>query len=270
MKYVVKNIALLIFSLLFTYKSYSQEDDRKFKFGLATAGIVSWNNPDNKLMKNSGAGIGFSYGLQADYRFAKNYALSFGFDILKLNNNINFLNDTISRTYQSISGLDSSVVFPATSIYHYKFNYVNLPIALKLSTNEIGYLTYFVKFGFDLGIRTKANANIDYAITKPSGQPTILIEDYQMINQMALFRTGLLIGGGMEWNLSGNTNLMVGITYNNGFSNIFKKSFRDDNNFKQDNKTIAFDKNGDLKAGSYGDLKRSFSRYLALNVGVFF
>ena len=39
---------------------------------------------------------------------------------------------------------------------------------------------------------------------------------------MQIFRTGLNIGAGAEWNLSGNTSLVFGVTYNLGFSNVLK------------------------------------------------
>jgi long-subunit fatty acid transport protein len=37
-----------------------------------------------------------------------------------------------------------------------------------------------------------------------------------------MFRVGLLIGAGIEYSLSGNTAIVAGVTYNNGFTNTLR------------------------------------------------
>jgi hypothetical protein len=55
----------------------------------------------------------------------------------------------------------------------------------------------------------------------------------------------LIVGGGIEYNLSGSTSLMAGITFNNGFSNIFSsdavkvKTSGSQSFITQDGKTLA-------------------------------
>ena len=56
-----------------------------------------------------------------------------------------------------------------------------------MSTPEIGYMTYFANFGVELGVNYKAIANIESTITKPSGQGTILIEDYDVSNLYIIY-----------------------------------------------------------------------------------
>lgn len=250
--------------------------DRKFRFGLKTSGNISWVKPENKLIENHGASIGYSWGLMADYKFGKNYAVSFGLDVQNLNNKIKFLTDTTSLTTSSgVGGKDTTVLYPASSIYKNNFGYVNLPVVLRMSTPEIGYMTYFANFGLELGVNYKAMANIESTISKPSGLGTILTEDYDISGLSAFFRTALVIGGGFEYNIAGKTNLMVGITYSNGFSNLFSKknSIVDP---KVENRSILFDTSGNLKYDNQGKLlvegefKKAYSRYVALNVGIFF
>ena len=36
------------------------------------------------------------------------------------------------------------------------------------------------------------------------------------------FKASLIVGAGLEFNFSGNTSAMIGVTYNNGFTNILK------------------------------------------------
>src|SRR3546814_15952055 len=59
-------------------------------------------------------------------------------------------------------------------------------------------------------------------------------------DEITAFRLGLSIGGGAMYDLSGNTRLLLGLTFNNGFTDVFE-----------------------------GDHKGTAS-YIALNFGVFF
>ncbi len=248
--------------------------DRKFRFGLKGAGNLSWNSPDNKQMEGEGALIGYSYGLMGDYQLGDgNYYLNFGLEVLSLNNKLEYTSDVVTETISTTSG-DSSSFVAGSSIYENKFGYVSLPLSLKMTTNEIGYITYFVNFGLDLGIRYGAEADIDYNWGKSAQAPQELEVDIS--SQTSPFRAGLLVGGGLEFNVSGNTNLMAGITFSNGFTNLFSKNYKNDAGEKFENRTVTFDQNGDLKLDDTnqpiydGNYKKSTLRFVALNVGVYF
>ena len=71
-------------------------------------------------------------------------------------------------------------------------------------------------------------------------------ENENIQDDINLFRAALIVGAGAEYNFSGNTSLLFGITYNNGFTNIAN-----------------FDVDVDKKA-------KLLNNYLELTVGVFF
>ncbi len=277
MKYrkILSRIVFISFFIGISFFTQAQEEYRKFKFGLKGSGNVGFNKTENKNMENGKIGIGYSYGLMMDYNFGKNYALNFGFDILSLNNKIQYIADTLQILSKTSSGTDTSLYFPASSTYSNNFGFVNIPISLKMSTNEIGYMKYFLNFGIDLGIRYRAKANVESTVSKPAGSTSVLVEDFDISNQTAFFRTALLIGGGFEYNIAGNTNLFVGISFSNGFSNIYTKNVKV-NGEKVENRTITFDENGNLKTNANneiqvdGEFKKAFSRMVSLNVGIFF
>jgi opacity protein-like surface antigen len=105
---------------------------------------------------------------------------------------------------------------------------------LKLRTNEIGYITYWGQFGLIAGfnIRSKADDIIDYELAKFSNDvstgwiktdlPSIERPDEDIKDDIQMFRVGLLIGAGIEYSLSGNTAIVAGVTYNNGFTNTLR------------------------------------------------
>lgn len=258
--------------------SVSAQDniDKKFKFGLGGQAILGWAKPENKNMTNEGAALGYSYGLMGDYKFGKNYSFAFGLDVQTLNNNVGFSSDTISIiSKSSVTSNDTSIMYPATSLYKNHFGFVNLPITLKMNTNEIGYMTYFAKFGLELGVGYKSVSDVESTITKPAGAPVVDNKDFDISGQTSLFRTALVIGGGFEYSIAGKTGIMVGITYSNGFTNMYTKYDRTPDP-KVENRTINFDSNGDLKHDSAnklvvdGEFKKAYSKYVALHVGIFF
>ena len=116
--------------------------------------------------------------------------------------------------------------------------YVEVPVALKLKTNPIGYFSYFGKFGLSLGGLIDAESTVNVA-----GQE---ITDNDFQKEMQPFRSALLVGLGTEYNISGSTNLVVGIDFNSGFTGIFKKKAFDNSEFK------------------------GTSSFIALNLGVYF
>jgi hypothetical protein len=99
----------------------------------------------------------------------------------------------------------------------YKYRFIELPLALKLSASEIGYLSYYGLFGLGLGFRTSALA--DERIFLPDGvfDPD---EDADVADETKFFRAGLVLGAGMEYSFGGRTALLLGLTFHNGFSNI--------------------------------------------------
>ncbi|MBK8498800.1 MAG: outer membrane beta-barrel protein [Flavobacteriales bacterium] len=108
-----------------------------------------------------------------------------------------------------------------------KLQYVEVPLTVKLMTNEIGYMRYYGQIGFGnaFNIRAKSDqvvAKIDG--TRADGQPIVSefteLSDEDLQDDIMLYKVSLVVGAGMEYNFSGNTSLLVGITYNNGFTNI--------------------------------------------------
>ncbi len=74
----------------------------------------------------------------------------------------------------------------------------------------------------------------------------------------------MVIGAGLEYNISGNTSLSIGITYNNGFVD------------QLDSRIIEFDDSGAPLLNSAGEILESENgvnvnlNYFALNIGIFF
>ncbi len=205
----------------------AQAQDKSVRFGIKVAPNFGWINPDTKELKNDGARFGYTFGLMGDFMIGanQNYAFATGL----------FLNNVEGKsTYPSDK---------QNLITESKYQYIELPLTLKLKTNEIGYMTYYGQIGFGTAFNIRAKSDFD---TFNERGEIVRVTDEDIMDNTQLFKASLIVGAGLEFNFSGNTSAMIGVTYNNGFTNI----------------------NKDIKVGDK-ELKAK-QNYLELSLGVFF
>ena len=263
-----KIVTLILFGLLFIHLSAQQDefsndkaaklpdDERPFRFGLQFNPNASWFKSNTNDYKSGGADMGFSYGLSFEYFMTKNYLFSTGLFMLNASGKLNYTS-TVSRLSQN---------YTADIEAQYNLKYIEIPLMIKLRTHEIGYLTYFGQFGLTTGFNFGSSADFDYSYE--DAQSSIIAyhsESVRSISQdVNWLNIALVIGVGIEYNISGNTSLLLGLTYHNGFIN------------QMDTKLNEFDANGNALFDNEGNpmyLDKEVSanlNYIALNIGIFF
>jgi hypothetical protein len=158
--------------------------------GLKLSPQFSWIKSDNpEIMDNNGLGIGFSYGLMVNYFFQDNYGLNFELSHSLLQYSSSY-NDTSNNL----------------EIVKWKQQYIEIPIALKMQTNEIDGMTYYGKIGISPMINTSAKLN-----------------EINNKNEINFFNANILVGAGVHYGLGGNTVLVGGITFHNGLLRMNNK-----------------------------------------------
>lgn len=161
--------------------------------------------------KGNGISTGFSYGLMSDFEFAENYSFATGLTVTTINGKATILN------YEPFSQLSSSTNNSAEYDVKFKMQYLEIPLSIKLKTDETNGMKWYGQFGLTADIRIGARQDVK------SG--SIVYADNTKASDLTKFlRAGMIIGGGMEYRLSGKTSLMTGLTYNNGLTNIAKNS----------------------------------------------
>lgn len=185
----------------------------KFRMGLSASPVFSWYNPnaDESFAEPDGPRFNIKYGLHMDFRLGQsmNYYFSTGLFVLNTGGSIT----------HPFYGEDGGV---GTQTFDHRANYLNIPLTMMMRTNEIGYMTYFARVGFDAGL----NINTSYDRTVNIGSTTNKEEVVDGPDYSNLFRAGLHIEGGLEYNLTGNTNLFFSVEWNNGLNNVFTKDYR--------------------------------------------
>lgn len=181
-------ISVFSFNFLSAQDYYaSRYTHKRVSLGLTFSPNVSWLRYGNRSSVDKKAEIGYGYGLLADFSLADNYAFSTGFLInnLKASSNLN----------------------PELMETSYALQYVEIPFGLKLRSTQRYYRSYYGQFGFTGGI-------------KMSADKTVVGSDEKMDLDAKVFRLGLQVGGGVEWQLDHNLKLMTGLSFNNGFKKV--------------------------------------------------
>ncbi len=247
-----KVITLILLGLFINNLSAQDNDNRKFRFGLQLSPNLSWLSPSTTGYAKNGTKFGFSYGLSTEFFLGKNYLFSTGFDIASLGGGLRY-----QGTYNDKLGLN----WPTEVAQSYSIKYIEIPLSLKLRTNEIGYMTYYGNFGFKTGINYKTTSDFSYTDINNG----ISADKIDTKSDMFFMNMYLIIGAGVEYNISGNTNLMVGFTFNNGFINQLDTKV---NKIDPNTNKAIIDSNG---KPVYENKKASANlNYFSLDVAIYF
>lgn len=236
-KVIYAIVGLLIMNSSFGQVSVSEDNNIKnFRFGLLGESSINWLSPDNqKKFQNGGTPLGFGWGIQMEFRLNKVTSIVTGFGLYNTKSKLDFAGASSADTAYYLLNKDASFVNFSDSATNlaagntmywlqnrtYKINYVTIPLAIKMKTKEIGYMTYFGQFGANIGIKTKTRVNDEVIAYGSSNKTTI--SDLNLDKGTQPVRMGLTIGGGGEYNFSGTTSLFFGVNYNHFFTNALKK-----------------------------------------------
>ncbi|PST84118.1 PorT family protein [Pedobacter yulinensis] len=203
----MRRFATVILVLFFAVQAHAQfipQGNYGFRLGLTAHPTFGWIKGER--VKGNGLGLGFSYGLMGDFNFAENYSFTTGLTVTTLNGKSTEL-DVMPYDENSREKADAYDL-------KYRIQYLELPITLKLKTAKVGLLRWYGQFGLSNGIRLGAKQD---ASRSPGGY----ITDGLNINDgTAIYRAGLIIGGGAEYDIDRNASFTAGLTLNNGFTDI--------------------------------------------------
>lgn len=212
----MKKLTLLLLTLCISQFAFSQ--DQPFRFGITGKPLFSWFNAetqDNEKVddvSNDGLKIGFSYGLFAEYQFADNYSVEFNINHLLYQGSytVNYTDDH-KQDFQN-DELNKNALLTSRD---WNVQYIELPVTMRMKTNEIGYWTYYAKFGMAPAINVKNRGDNTYRNKSwdKSSEKDVPID-------ASFFNASVIIGGGAMYSLGGNTYLNGGLTFHNGLVDI--------------------------------------------------
>lgn len=176
--------------------------EKPFVFGIRVAPNIGWMKPDSQGYENQGSDVGFSWGFLAEFHLMENYAINTGF-------NISYLNATLEYE-ETVNGVDGLLN------RGYRLKYVEIPMTLKMRTNEFNGITYFGMIGFGAGFKLSAKAKDKFV---PEGGAQEDLEN-DISDDIKSVRASLILGVGLEYPMGGDTKILGGLNFNNGINDI--------------------------------------------------
>ncbi|PWS32031.1 porin family protein [Pedobacter paludis] len=226
----MKKISAILILTFLSFGAWAQNlplTNYGFRLGLTATPTIGWIKPEQG--KTNGVSLGFSYGLIGDFNFAPNYSFSTALTVTTVNGKSTEADPLYIKSLDNAANPNIPVAYDLK----YRIQYLELPLTIKLKTIKADGKRYYGQFGLSNSFMLSAKQDAVSGSTK--------LENVNISDYTKFYRAGLVIGGGGEFDISGNTSIVAGLTFNNGFTNI------------------TTDKNRNVK-----------NYYLALNFGVFF
>lgn len=238
MKKIILLSALSFTSFAFGQTVAQPSSMKKLSFGFKISPNFSWLKVQEGAIENSGMGLGFSYGLTADYRLSPspNYWASADLMISTAPLTLNHTGKLKKKDDNSNTEVYQNAQF------NYDVQYLEIPISFKMKTEEIGNLKYTFQVGlapsFVLSKRLKTTVDPDIYANTPnitSHDPNATqnsIYDFDgganndknfiFTDDINTARMSLIFAAGVEYPVSGNLSLTGGLKFDNGFTDFLK------------------------------------------------
>ena len=263
---------LILFSLLTTlsFAQAAKTPTSKFRMGFKVSPNISWLASDNGNMTVEGKSLQFGYGLNFDIFFAENYAIGTGLNINNTGGKYSYFAEFTGDEDNSITNVKQVGLISRDL----RLQYLQIPLTFKMKTNEIGYITYWGQFGIGLNMNLKALSDDDIDFLKyqktdfvwtTSNRESTSIDKNDIKNEVNIFSSNLIFAAGIEYNISGNTSILAGLTFQNGFTDALKG-----NGVVKDQSTNSPTFNGDAANTPKTFELSGLPNYIELNIGILF
>ena len=174
------------------------------RFNVEVDPQFSWFTSDDENVEPDGSIIHVHAGLNMDYFFGENYAFVLGLGINNLGGNLAYADST------EFSSKGEVLLMEPGQSAKLNLQYIDIPIGLKLKTEELGYATLFLQLGFNPMISLNAKASSEDADFHK--------EDVK--ESINTFGLGYHAGLGVEYTLGGNTALIGGLRWSSGLTDV--------------------------------------------------
>jgi hypothetical protein len=199
MKKLVLGIGFLVAATLVLEAQQAQ----RIRLSFVAEPQISWLKPDVDGVESRGNMAGYNFGVVLDRFFAENYAFSTGLTINRTGGMLKY-----SMQHE---GVEPHEGMPEGDV-EYNLRYIEVPLGLKLLSNEFRRVCFYGRFGLSPQINIEARDDNDNNIG----------------SQVKLFDLGYHLGAGLEYSIGGSNALMFGVLYHNGFTDITDETGYDD------------------------------------------
>ena len=213
---LVRTRLTVVFLVCFAAATTAQD----LHFGFQLSPSFTWLSTNNTYLHGTGSALGLKLGLVVENRFSEAYSITSG-----LGFHFNAGGSVRTTTFDgklwqnSWEGFENppkaNEVFTKETKLRYSISYFEIPIGLKMRTAETGsHIRWFAEPQLIFNFRTNAQGAVSNAGTIPD-QEKIPIKK-EVNGAMASWG----IGAGGEYIIANNTAVVVGLYYQNGFTDV--------------------------------------------------
>ena len=141
---------------------------------------------------------------------------------LKFNWGVRAERKSIDRNFSYFAGIDLSSKGGKLEVDGIDFDingkYIEIPMGIKMATRPIGEFSYWLNVGLVPNFKISEDVTLNSNVADPG-----ITDDY-----LSSLNASLLLGLGIQYELTEGTDLMGGIQFNNGFTNNIDNGSSDD------------------------------------------
>lgn len=205
----MKRLILTTFFIVLALAGFCQ---KHIRLSFTGSPSINWMNTDNPDANNGKAILGYTFGMNGDFYFSADERYSFLTGILVTNNG-----GIIS--YKSTSPFQfAGVTLPALTKITYHLRYIEIPLAIKLKTDQFNRVRYWGLYGLStmVNIDSKGDSN-DGTLKKAAIN--------HEINPVNL---AMDLGIGFDYDLGTSNSVTAGLIFQNGLTDVTTdNAFRD-------------------------------------------
>ena len=197
----MKQITLITILLVLSISSWAQTHMR---LSFTASPSINWMNTTSDHITDQKAVLGYDFGIMSDVFFSvnENYSFSTGLLIVNTGGKASY------RADQPFSFAGEQL--PQSVDIRYRLRYLEVPLALKLRTNEFHRIFYWGLFGVSPMINIGANGDSsDGSLNKDS------IHD-----EVNMFNFAMNVGLGFDFDLGASNSVSAGLIFQNGLTDI--------------------------------------------------
>jgi opacity protein-like surface antigen len=210
----MKKITILFVLSLFISTLSAQN----FRLGFQASPHISWLNSSNGDIDNDGTKLGIRYGLDADLYIAENQRYVLNTGLFVSNHSFKAVYNTENEFFIN------DIPFDESTKITYKTNYIEIPLNIKLRSDIFYRMTFYGQFGLSNLFNISASAT-----SIPNKLNDDAINDGFSNRHIRFYSLSMIMGGGVEYDVGGNTAINLGIQYSNGLTDVTKIESLDEN-----------------------------------------
>lgn len=222
----MKKFAIILFFAAFLIQQ--MEAQNRLRFGVQASPSWSWLNTNENKLEGVSSNWGVKLGVLGEYYFADNYAITTGLGF-GFNQGGSIQNGYARYKPWDESGILDEIpsdVFGPEAKLHYRINYVEIPLSLKMrgGSNEDSRVKFYAEAPiFTLGFVTKGIGDI-------RGTNNQNIEDVDIRNEVKSLSLSWGLGGGIEYEFATNATLVTGLVFQKQFTDVTRSEMVSNSN----------------------------------------